>query len=363
MKLIQSCHRNKLATISDICCSFVPHVWDYYLGLLYRYSWNKASRIFLALLISLSCASMLQGQQIKPKLTLIASGAVIDLVIDGNTLYTATDQGKIDVFDITSGSRINQIEVPSIHDFMGDEIPSKIYSIDRTGDKLIMVVQGNHGFRNVLVFENGDLHKIIDADKDKLMIKKARFIDSNRIIYCSLSNEITLYNIQLRQEVYKIPISAYSFSDFCLNETRSEIYTCDESGIIHRINVNNGELLFDYSGNNVDNVYQVVFNNGILITGGPDRRVGIYNTVIDDNYYVEGDFLIYSVGLSPDGSIGAFSASEDNEVSLINTYTKEIFQMLKGHNSTITKIVFINNSTLITACDDPNIFIWEITGE
>jgi WD40 repeat protein len=196
-----------------------------------------------------------------------------------------------------------------------------------------------------------------------MLVKKARFIDDNKILLGLLSNELILFNHQQKQVIYIVQISAYSFSDFCLNDDKSQVITADESGIIHLISTNDGKILNEYSGNNVDNIYKAVFQNGTIITGGQDRRIGIYHTALNDKYYIEGDFLVYSVGLSPDGSIGAFSASEDNDICLFNTHTKEIFLTLKGHNSTLTKIYFINNSKLITSCDDPDIFIWEIPGE
>ena len=328
-----------------------------------KYSWKTVSRLSLIFIILQSTTSIMWGQQVKPKLSLIASGAVTDFIVQDNVLYVATDQGIVDVFDLTDGSRATQIKLPPITDFMGDEIPAKVFSIDKSDDKLLLVIQGNHGFRNVLLYQDGEISKIIDADEDKMLVKKARFVDDNKVLFGLLSNELILFDHQQKQIIYNVQISAYSFSDFCLNDDKSQVITADESGIIHLIHTNDGKILNEYLGNNVDNVYKTVFQNATIITGGQDRRVGIYHTVVDDKYYIEGDFLVYSVGLSPDGSIGAFSASEDNDICLFNTNTKEIFQTLKGHNSTVTKIFFFNNSKLITSCDDPNIFIWEIPGE
>jgi len=293
-------------------------------------------------------------------MSIIAAGAVTDFVVENNILYAATDQGIVDVFDLRNGNRIKQFTLPSITDFMGDEIAAKIYSIDKSDDQLLLVVQGKHGFRNVLIHQNDNFNKIIDADKDKMLIKKARFVDENKVLFGLLSNEIILFDIPTCQQIYKLQISAYSFSDYFFNEDKSEVITADESGIIHNISVSDGKFLKEYSGNNVDNVYQTVYHNGIIITGGQDRRVGIYNTANADNYFLEGDFLVYSVGLSHDGSIGAFSSSEDNDISLFYTDTKEIFQTLMKHKSTITKISFVSNSKIITSCEDPNINIWEI---
>ena len=301
----------------------------------------------------------LLAQNIKPYVIAQTSGSVTDFVIDNNLLYAATDEGKIDIIDIESGECTKQIKVPPTHDFMGDEIPSKIYSVDKFNDKIVYVWQGHHGFRNISLKQNGVTTKIVDADEDKLLVKKIRFVDENHVLLGLLSNELILFNINNSKEIYRKQISAYSFSDFALNKARSKVVTADESGITHLIIVSTGNIVLSLQENNVDNIYQVDYKNGIIITAGQDRRVGIYNTVLSEAYYRQEDFLVYSASLSSDGKTGAFSASEDNYITLFDTESNSITATLKGHNSTITKIKILDNNTIVSSAEEPIIIIWK----
>ncbi len=302
----------------------------------------------------------LLSQNVEPYVIIPTSGAVTDFVIDNNHIYAATDESVIDIINATSGKVFDKISVPFSHDFMGDEIPSKIYSVDKIDDKVVFVWQGNRGFRNVSVKENNIITKIIDADINKLMIKKVRFIDENNILLGLLSNELILFNLKTKNIVYQEQISAYSFSDFCLNSSKTQVATTNESGIVHVIDVSNGQPINTFQNNNVDNVYQVDYKNNVIITAGQDRRVGIYNTIINNSYYLQENFLVYSVGLSNDGLIGAFCASEDNEISIFDINSKTILHNLVGHNSTITKIIFTDNNTVVTSAEEPIMIIWKI---
>ena len=124
--------------------------------------------------------------------------------------------------------------------------------------------------------------------------------------------------------------------------------------------VKDGSLIRELSDIHVDNVYQTAFRNGVIVTGGQYRKIGVCNLSPDQHYYLPGDFLVYCVGLSPDASTAAFSASEENDVVLFNTYTKERTITLKGHQSTLTRIAFYDTNTIITSAEENQVHIWEI---
>ncbi|OQX76139.1 MAG: hypothetical protein B6D61_09255, partial [Bacteroidetes bacterium 4484_249] len=301
-------------------------------------------KYFRSLLLFLSVAPFIINAQ-TIEFSLKASGNVIDVVITDDLLYAATDNGSVDVFNIKERKIIRRIKVPGLKDFMGDDIQAKVFSVDvsEDGKKVILVYQGKGGFRNVAIYENNELRKIIDADTDKMMIKKAKLINNSHLLIGQLSNEIVLFNIENRTVIYKKQISTSSFSDFVLSKDKSKFITTDESGKVRLIASGDGKLIKEYSGNNVDNIYKLDYKNDIIIGGGQDRRVAIYNTQIDDRYYIQNDFLVYCVGLSPDGQLGAYSANEDNDVVIFNTLNKTDLFTLKGQVSTLTGICFISN--------------------
>ena len=312
----------------------------------------------LAFIFSFVC-----GQQVvRPATMMKASGAVTDFYLDRNNLVVilTTDNGTIETFDLKSGKKIRQIRLPEMKDFMGDPIPSKAYSIDQLNNRLLVVTQGNHGFRNVLMYEGSNQKKLIDAGRDKMLVKKARFIDSRRVLLGMLSNEIMLYDSENNKVVYNLPVSAYTFSDFCLSEDRKHVFTADESGIVHKIDVLAGKITEEYTSCNVDNVYKLQFRNGTIITAGQDRRVGVYRTVTGSHYYLQKNFLVYCVGLNPDGTTGAFTADEENAITLFDIATKRELYKLNGHRSVVTRIEFVDDKTVISGAEDDYLILWKI---
>ncbi len=303
--------------------------------------------------------NFLVAKDLKPIYTLKSKGSVTEILYNGNKLYASNDKGSVDIFDLTKKEIIKEIELPTIKDFMGDEIKAKIYSIDFLNDKILIVSQGKKGFRNLFIYQNDKLLPII-RDTQGYFIRKAKFINSNQILLGLLSNEIVLYDIKAKKEIYRIQIDQSHFSDFVLSEDKKTIASADESGAVTISNVENGKREKVYKSENVDNVYQIDFKNGIIITAGQDRRVAIYNLKNNSSYHLQSSFLVYSVGLSPSGKIGGYSANEENDVIIFDTNFKNRLYTLKGQKSTLTKILFINEKEIFTSSEDNNINFWRL---
>lgn len=312
---------------------------------------------FLTFLVLLIFAQYNFAQN--PEYSIIAKGAVISIFIEGDLLYAANDAGSIQCFNWKSKKKTSSIEFENIKDFMGDDMPPKVYSIDKIEGKsqLLAVSQGIHGFRNLHLIIDNKLKKLLDAENDKMMIKKAYFLNENQIILATLGNEIMVYNIDSKSWAYKKHIGTSVFSDFCINEDKSKLAATDESGIIHILNTQTGESIKEYSGENLDNIYQLAYFAGKVIGAGQDRRVCVYSSL--SSYYVESSFLVYSVGLSQDGKWGAFADGEENNIKVFSTSTKSEKILLKGQKSTLTQIKFVEENYIISSSEDPEIMVWK----
>ena len=271
-------------------------------------------------------------------------------------------QPTIDVFSLSSRRLLYKISFPTISDFMGDVIKPKVYDIDKlpNNDALIATVQGNRGFANVYIIKNRKATLIIKDVESKMMIKRVKFVNENTILLGLLSNELVRFDIANKKIIYRVQISAYTFSDIVLNKQRTEVITADESGIIHIINAATGKIIKELSGKNVDNIYQIDYQGSTIICGGQDRRLSIYHRNTSQSYYLQSSFLIYSVGLSPSGKLGAYSANEENDIKIFNTVSKQDVAVLHGSETIITHILFTSESEIITSSDDTNILFWKI---
>ncbi len=266
----------------------------------------------------------------------------------------------MEIYDINKRKKIKTLSVPDITDFAGETIKTKIFSIDVFGNNILIVSQGKGGYRDVYFFDKGKRIKIIDALSSKMMIKKAYFSDKNKIILGLLSNELVLYDIIKNKETYRIHLSTSVFSNFVTDKTRSLVFATEESGKVRMLGLKNGAVYAEYSGQNLDNVYSLDYQNGTIITAGQDRKVGIYKIKTGTAYHIPASFLVYCVALNSDASLGAYSANEENDIFIFDVRTKQIKYKLKGQKSTQTKIFFINNNRLISSSEDSEIMFWKI---
>lgn len=313
---------------------------------------------FFSFLVLFLCIN-LNAKDLEPNFSLVTSGSVTDVVFKDDKLYASTTASSLDIFDIKTKEKIDSIKVQKIKDFTGDIIESKIYSVDVLKDNILLLSQGENGGRSISIYKNKLFEKIID-DKAGLFIAKAKFLDDEHIIYALLSNQIFVYDIKNKKITNEIQISQSKFSNFSLTQDKSKIIVSDESGILTVLDTKNFSVLKKFKDLNLDNVFQVDIKNDLIITAGQDRRVAIYSLNDKIKYFKEASFLVYSVGLSPSGKIGAFASDEDNNVTVFNISSKENLFKLTNNKTTLTNILFINENEVFVTSDDKKINYYKL---
>lgn len=313
-------------------------------------------KIFLFIFLAIF---YLNAKHIEPNYTLIASGGVTDLVLKDNLLYVSTTASSVDIFDIKTKEKIKSITVPKIRDFLGEIIDAKIYSVDVINDNILILSQGKKGGRNISIYKNGKISKVV-SDEKRLFISKAKFIDENTIIYALLSNQVYLYDIKSNRVIKKIQISHSKFSDFALSDDKKFFVVADESGSLKMIDTKDLELIKVFNTQNVDNIFQVDIKNRYIISAGQDRRCAIYSIDGKISYYKTSSFLIYSVGLSPSAKLAAMSKNEDNDVRVFDVSNKENLYTLKNNKALLSKIIFKNENEIFVSSEDEYINYYKL---
>jgi len=102
----------------------------------------------------------------------------------------------------------------------------------------------------------------------------------------------------------------------------------------------------------------VAYSKGIILTGGQDRRVGIYTQ--NHAYHINSDFLVYCVGISPSSHIGVYSSGLAHDLQLFDTTNGKKLHKLIGHQATPNKILFVDETLLISTGDEYTIYFWDI---
>ena len=312
------------------------------------------------ILIVLVILNLANAKPISPIFEIEAKGTVTDMVLYKDELIIGTDRGILQVYNYKASQFIKTITLPKIVDFIGDTMSAKIYSVDKIESKyLILSNSGNSGYCNLSIYENNQTKHLI-THKDKIIALKARFIDSNHILLGLLSNEVILYDIEAKKKLYLLSLGQSRFSDFALNEDKSKAIFACESGVLTLIDTKNGNIIREFRGQNVDNVYSVDIKKDRVVGAGQDRRGSIYSLSNDSGSYIEGSFLVYATALSPSANIVAFAMDEENRIYIYKPQTKEQIAILSGQKSRLSSIIFQDEQTLFSSSDDNTIMVWNI---
>jgi hypothetical protein len=169
--------------------------------------------IRIVLLLILLISSII-ARDLTPQKEIKMSGNVMDIQIFDNILYAATDAGTLEAYDIKDNKHLEVIQLKKIHDFMGDLMYPKVYSVDAINNKKLLLAEGEHGAREIYINENNTTTKVIGA-KDKLTINKAKFIDNSTLFLGLLSNEIVLYDLNKKKTNLQNSTKSIKIFRFC----------------------------------------------------------------------------------------------------------------------------------------------------
>ena len=314
--------------------------------------------LYLFFILNLSILNI-NAKDLTPTSSLLASGGVIDLVLNNDKLYASTAASSVDIFDIKTQERIDSIKMPKIKDFLGDVIDSKIYSVDVLENNILILSQGEQGGRNLDFYTNGKFENII-KDTQRQFIARAKFLDENHIIYALLSNQIYLYDIKNNKILKEIQISQSKFSSFRLTQDKSKLVVCDESGVISMLDSKSFDILKTFRYQNLDNVFQVDIKDNLILTAGQDRRAAVYNLDTNKAYYKEYSFLIYAAALSPSTKLAAVASDEENNVTIFDTSSQANLYKLTENKATLSNILFLNENEIFVTSDDKQINYYKI---
>jgi len=293
----------------------------------------------------------------KPTATYKASGDVQTMAIEGNKLYAGTSNGTVEVFDITKKKKIETITLPKIKDFVGDTTKAKVFSVDLIEGSILIVSQGEAGFRDVYLYKSKQLKKLI-SPKNKLLIQKASFINPNSFVFLLLSNQMGVWDIVMQKQKYLYQISGSSFSHFMISEDKKTLASTDESGLVRIINIATGRIIKNLPEVNLDKIYQLDYKQGVILTAGQDRKAVIYKNGKQSS--LDFGFLLYSCALSPSANLGAIAYNENNDVIVVNTTTKEKLYNLVGQEATMTGILFKSENELFVSSESPKINFYKV---
>jgi WD40 repeat protein len=298
------------------------------------------------------------ARDITPAFVMQTGGFVNDFVIDGDKLYAATDEGSVDIFSLQTRKLIDQIFIKTGRTSQGKEVESKVLSVDRYEGQTLIVSTTTDGYRNIWLHD-GEVLRAIIKQKDKQVIRKARFIDATHFMFGSVGYEMSQYTLNDNYTIYKKQIEQSAFSDMELSQDKSKMVTASESGQVSISDVKTGKLLKTHTLN-LDNIYKVAYQNGTIITAGQDRRVAVYPKE-GKPYVISSAFLVYAVGLSPSAKVGVYVCNEESDLQLFDVKSGKKIHKLIGHKAIPSTIRFFSEEGFFSAGYENKIFYWHLS--
>lgn len=283
-----------------------------------------------------------------------ASANVLSKTLISDKLFIATDGGTVEIYDPKQSKFEEIIKMDDIKTYVSDHERPKILSVDELGGKILILSEGDYATKVLYLRENGQMKSINLTNQ---AIKKALFLDEEHVALASISNEIYFLNLKSGEIYEHFKISIAMLSDMDINEDRSTLAIACESGKVYLYNIK-AKKMKQTLDIHTDNIYDIAYKNGVVISGGTDRVAGIFSN--GSLKKINAGFLVYGVGLSSDGKIAAYMSDEMSDVNLVDSASLENIAMLKTGQSTINSIVFISDNEVVTSAYEKKILFWRV---
>ncbi len=312
------------------------------------------------ILFMLMSSIMFALTTVKPSKLVRFSYYISKITFNKNYLIAGLENGKIEIKNFNTQKTLKIINLPKIHDFMGNLIPMPIYSLDILNNRLLILAQGENASRILYIYniKTDKLNKIFQVPTTFM---QARFTDKNHILFAMLSDEIKLYNLQTKKYEYDNQIGNYVFSIFELNPDKTLAAIGDESGNIKIIDVKNGKKVATIIGYNKDKTISIGFQKNLILNASVDERIALYKK---DGYQLlklKSEFIPYAADIAPDEKTFAYQCDEQNDIMVRDLNNKPLC-ILKGHTMTLNELKYIGNKTILSF-SPAEIIIWKIKGE
>ncbi|WP_276708853.1 hypothetical protein [Campylobacter rectus] len=294
----------------------------------------------------------------QPDRVIKAGANVISSNLIDEILYLGTDGGELDIYDIKADKFLEPIKFRTVKTHFSDAEPTKIFSIDRLGDTLLVLTEMDYNERYLYVFkkEGALWSEISNMRLANKSAKKAFFIDEKTAVVSDFGNEIYFIDLESKKAVFKHKFSIALYVDFEINKTRDKIAIGAESGVIYIYNLKTRqtEQTLNFFK---DNMYDIDYKNDVVAVGSIDKQAGVYDGRMN---YFKSDFIVYAVGLSEDAKTFSFMNGEQSDILVYDVSSKEKLATVKTGQQILNEIYLSNEGRLISVAYEKEVKFWSV---
>lgn len=237
---------------------------------------------------------------------------------DKDILYAGTHKGQLHVVDLSIKKELRCID---LHE-------QGIFEINFVKEKNLLITGGGDGCVNVINAENLEVISKFSFGNFKIRSTCFNNMAENLIIGCG-DGSIALIDLKTFKPDIKIEAHQKGFSV---------------------------------------NAVAVSPDGNYLLSGSRDAHLNVFD--VKNNFkqvlsIPAHHYAIYKIQFSPDGKYFA-TASRDKTAKIWSTEKMEVLVRLdadkyKGHVNSVNTLLWLNNTTLVTAGDDRAIMVWKIS--
>ena len=294
----------------------------------------------------------------QPDRVIKAGANVISSNLIDEILYLGTDGGELDIYDIKADKFLEPIKFRTVKTHFSDAEPTKIFSIDRLGDTLLVLTEMDYNERYLYVFkkEGALWSEISNMRLANKSAKKAFFIDEKTAVVSDFGNEIYFIDLESKKAVFKHKFSIALYVDFEINKTRDKIAIGAESGVIYIYNLKTRqtEQTLNFFK---DNMYDIDYKNDVVAVGSIDKQAGVYDGRMN---YFKSDFIVYAVGLSEDAKTFSFMNGEQSDILVYDVASKEKLATVKTGQQILNEIYLSDSGRLISVAYEKEVKFWSV---
>lgn len=272
----------------------------------------------------------------------------VSVKLDKDDLLIGLDNGELYNYSIKTQELNKMIDLPKFSNYFDNNIAPKIFSIDKLDEIVAILYESDNGGKSLGILENKEL-KSFKMPTDG--VKKIFLLDSNHVIFVTLSSEVEYYNFREGKVVFENKLTTSSTGDAAFDRKNGVIAIGIEGGVIFYFDTKLKRVVKQINAQK-DTIYSVGIDGKLLISGSADKKSYFNNG--SKEFYYEAKFLVYCVGVG--ANKGAFST--ENSIKVINQ-DGEIIKDINYDGASLNYLIF-NDEYLIGSSYDNKIYFWSM---
>lgn len=272
----------------------------------------------------------------------------VSVKLDKDDLLIGLDNGELYNYSIKTQELNKMIDLPKFSNYFDNNIAPKIFSIDKLDEIVAILYESDNGGKSLGILENKEL-KSFKMPTDG--VKKIFLLDSNHVIFVTLSSEVEYYNFREGKVVFENKLTTSSTGDAAFDRKNGVIAIGIEGGVIFYFDTKLKRVVKQINAQK-DTIYSVGIDGKLLISGSADKKSYFNNG--SKEFYYEAKFLVYCVGVG--ANKGAFST--ENSIKVINQ-NGEIIKDINYDGASLNYLIF-NDEYLIGSSYDNKIYFWSM---